>query len=207
MLTDTQIVDLSKRMNIPLEGVYFKDELPNKLKTNKTYIINLQDSVSDNGDDNNGTHWTLLQIGETPKGHISPFYFDSYGIEPPEIVKKRVKDNFKKFLPHSKKDIQSLMNNACGFYCLGMAHYINASKYRSNNLYKDIEDFLEMFDDLNTHTDFKKNEYILKHFFLSPDASKKINMNSDGLLDTIIDSDHGGGIDMMKIPADINMMK
>lgn len=207
MLTDTQIIDLSKRMNIPLEGVYFKDELPKKLKTNKTYIVNLQDSVNDDGDDNNGTHWTFLQISETPKGQIYPFYFDPYGIDPPEIVKKRVQDNFKKFLPHSKKDIQSLMNNACGFYCLGMAHYVNASKYRKNNLYSDVEDFLDMFDDLNTHSDFKKNEYVLKHFFLSPDPSKKTNMNQSGLLDTIIEDDHGGGIDMMKLSADVNMMK
>jgi hypothetical protein len=99
------------------------------------------------------------------------------------------------------------MNNACGFYCLGIAHYVNASKYRKNNLYTDVEDFLDMFDDLNVCSDFKKNEYILKHFFLSPDPQKKSNMNKDGLLDTIIEDDHGGGIDMMKIPTDINMMK
>jgi len=28
MLTDTQLEELGDRMSVPLEGVYFKDELP-----------------------------------------------------------------------------------------------------------------------------------------------------------------------------------
>jgi hypothetical protein len=44
MLTDSQIEDLSERMKIPLEGCYFKDDIPTPLKYNKVYILNLQDS-------------------------------------------------------------------------------------------------------------------------------------------------------------------
>jgi hypothetical protein len=90
MLTDVQIKELSKRMNIPLEGVYFKDELPQNLKVNKTYIINLQDSETDDGEQNSGTHWTFLQINQTPKGFNEPFYFDSYGMPPSEIIEAPV---------------------------------------------------------------------------------------------------------------------
>jgi len=67
MLTDSQIEDLAKKMSIPLAGVYFKDELPKKLEPNKSYIINLQDSETDDGKQNEGTHWTFLQVNETPK--------------------------------------------------------------------------------------------------------------------------------------------
>jgi hypothetical protein len=193
-------------MNIPLEGVYFKDELPKKLKTNRTYIINLQDSETDDGTPNDGTHWILLQVQETPKGQINPFYFDPYGVEPPEVVKERIKTNYNKFLPFNNKDIQSLMNNACGFYCLALAHYINASKYRTNNIYEDVEQFLSWFDDLNHSIDFKKNEYILKHFFLAEDENKRIDLNQSGLLDTIVEQDEKGGIDLMKLPVGIKIM-
>lgn len=210
MLTDHQIIELGKRMSIPLEGVYFKDELPVKLKTNRTYIINLQDSEDEQGNENSGTHWTLLQIHENDK-EKQPFYFDPYGVEPPEILKKRIKKDFNLYLPYNNKDIQSLMNNACGFYCLALAHFINASQYRTNNFYNDIDEFLEMFDDLNKSIDWKKNEYILKLFFQAKDKNKRkdidvLNYSHDDY-ERIINEDEGGGIDLMKIPVDINMMK
>ena len=68
MLTDTQIEDLAQRMSIPLAGVFFKNELPKQLEPNKTYIINLQDSETDDGEQNEGTHWTMLQVNKTPNG-------------------------------------------------------------------------------------------------------------------------------------------
>lgn len=206
MLTDIQIEDLSHRMGIPLEGVYFKDELPTKLKTNKTYIINLQDSTDDDGNENSGTHWTMLQVNETPKGIIEPFFFDPYGAEPSENIKKIVKKCFNKYLPYNKKDIQSLMNNACGFYCLALAHFINYYKGRSGNFYNDCEDFLDMFDDLNKSIDWKKNEYILKHFFLSEDPAKQIKPDVMKDYDRIITEDEKGSPDMMKIAVDVKYM-
>lgn len=174
MLTDTQLEELGDRMSVPLEGVYFKDELPS-LKTNKSYIINLQDSETDEGDQNDGSHWVYLEIRKSPNGKIQPYYFDPYGAPPPEIVKTKVKDKFKLYLPYNNKDIQSLMNEACGYYCLAMGHYLNAFKERTNDIYLDASTFVDMFDDLNVSIDWKKNEYILKQFFMSEDPSKRIN--------------------------------
>ena len=201
MLTDVQITDLAKRMSIPLEGVYFKNELPRKLKYNRAYVINLQDSVDDEGKENDGSHWTCLQVQQYPDGKIEPFFFDPYGAPPSESIKKFVKDTCGKYLPYNTKDIQSLMNNACGFYCLAFLHFINASEYRSRDLYSDVEKFLAMFDDLNESHDWKKNEYILKHFFRSTDPAlrKKIE------IDNITGEDEGKGIDMMKIPCNVNV--
>ena len=198
-LTDSQIKQLSKRMNIPLAGVFFKDELPINIQPNKTYLINLQDSVDKDGQLNDGTHWTMAQYVQYPNGKKASIYFDSYGMPPPEVVKERFsKASGMKSIPHTEKDIQSLMNNACGFYCLALAHYINASMYRTGDLYTDVDDFIEMFDDLNKSIDFKKNEFILKHFFRSEDINKRSPIDNIKPIDSISSEDEKGGIDAFK---------
>lgn len=207
MLTDSQIDDLSKRMKIPLEGCYFKDDIPTPIKYNKVYILNLQDSEDDDGNQNDGTHWTLLYVRETPKGQIQPIFFDPYGCPPSENIKKIVEKQCNKKLPYTTKDIQSLMNNACGFYCLALGHFICSSKYRSNDLYNDVDTFMDMFDDLNHSIDWKKNEYILKHFFLSEDPKERkvvdVLSQDHSFYDKILDEDEKGGKDIMKIPVDV----
>jgi len=209
-LTDTQIEDLSQKMRIPIAGCFFKDELPSQLEYNKTYFINLEDSVDENGNENDGTHWCMAQIRKYPNDKLEPIYFDPYGQPPPEnvnnIIKKSAKCNG---CPFTEKDIQSLMNNACGFYCLALAHYINASKYRTNNFYTDISDFLEMFDDLNKSCDFKKNEFILKHFFRSEDPTLRQEIDVIKPVESISTEDEKGGYDAYggyRMPVDIKII-
>jgi hypothetical protein len=200
-LTDTQITTLCKRMNIPLAEIVFKDELHAPLEYNKAYFVNLEDSHNDDGSENDGTHWTFLQLVKYPNGKIEKIYFDPYGAPPSENIKKAVKETTKtQGLPFTEKDIQSLMNNACGFYCLALGHFINASKFRTGNLYDDVGCFINMFDDLNKSCDFKKNEYILKHFFRSEDPTLRKE------IDVITSQDEKGGIDMMKIPVDVKVL-
>jgi len=210
MLTDEQITDLAHRMGVPLQGCYFKDELPKNIETNRSYIINIQDSVDDNGNHNEGTHWTFLQVNKTPNGTIQPIYFDPYGQPPPEEVKKAIQRNFNLYLPYTKKDIQSLMNNACGFYCLALGHFINKCPLRCGDIYEDVDEFLSMFDDLNTSIDWKKNEYILRMFFQAEDPSlrKEIDVHSQTHNDyeRILSEDEKGGIDLMKIPVDTKII-
>ena len=201
-LTDSQIEDLCKRMNIPLGDICFKDELPEELEFNKGYFINIDDSVDQDGKPSPGTHWTFVQCRKYPNDKTECIYFDPYGVAPPENVKRVVKQTVgKQGLPYNTKDIQSLMNNACGFYCLAFAHFINASKFRSNNLYSDVETFVSLFEDLNKSTDFKKNEYILKMFFRNenPELRKEI--------DIITKDDTPGEIDGFKLPVEIKQMK
>lgn len=206
MLTDIEVGNLAEKMNIPFGGCFFKDEIPPKVDVNKVYIINLQDSETEDGEQNGGTHWTMMYVRETPKKQLQPIYFDPYGAPPPEIVKNNFEKSYNKKLPYTTKDIQSLMNNACGFYCLALGHFITASKHRSNDLYKDVDTFMDMFDDLNHSIDWKKNEYILKHFFLSSDenANKNVNVLQDhSFYDKIIEEDTGKGIDMLKLPVSV----
>lgn len=207
-LSDSQIISLAKKMSIPLADVCFKDELEEPLKYNSAYIINIEDSHDEQGNPNDGTHWVYLQVNKYPNDKTESFYFDPYGQPPPENVKRVVKATTGKVgLPYSKVDIQSLMNNACGFYCLAIGHFINASQFRSNNLYNDVATFLSMFDDLNESVDFKKNEYILKHFFRSSDPALRKDIDVIKPIDSITSEDTKGGIDGFRLPVDVKIMK
>jgi len=206
-LTDSQIKELCKKMSIPLAECVFKDELQSPLQYNKSYIINMENSEDENGNQNDGSHWVFLQCNKYPNEKVECIYFDPYGQPPPEHVKEVVKKTIgKSGLPYTEKDVQSLMNNACGFYCLALGHFINASKYRSNSLYHDVTTFLEMFDDLNHSIDFKKNEFILKHFFRSEDPSLRKDIDVIKPIESVSSEDEKGGIDAYKLPVDIKMM-
>jgi len=207
-LTDTQIYDLCRKMSIPVHMVCFKDELPSKLEFNKSYFINLEDSIDEYGNPNDGTHWTFLQVNKYPKGQTEAIYFDPYGQPPPESVKASVKSTTgKQGLPFTEKDVQSLMNNACGYYCLALGHFINASMFRSRDLYNDVATFMDLFDDLNKSVDFKKNEYVLKHFFRSSDPALRREIEVIAPTEQITAEDEKGGIDAFKLPVDIKIMK
>ena len=172
MLTDSQIWDLADKMAIPLVFCDFKSELKGKkLQYNKAYIINMEEKFDSDGTPNKGSHYTAFQINRYPQG-IEPVYFDSYGQPPPEIVSKFCGC----ILPHNDVDIQSLMNSACGWYCLAFLHYINSAPTRSRDLYTDAQDFIKMFEDLEKtkdNTAHLKNEWVLKHFFRSSDPKKR----------------------------------
>ena len=148
-----------------------------------------------------------LQVNKYPNGRIEPIYFDPYGAPPVESAKKFVKDNCGKYLPYTKKDVQSLMSNACGWFCTAFGHFINACEIRSKNLYQDVEHFLEFFDDLNISMDFKKNEYILKMFFQPKDPALRKAIDVIGNTSKIIDDDEKGhgSIDMMRLPVNVEI--
>jgi hypothetical protein len=199
MLTDQQLHHLGDAMDFKIESICFKDELPKVLKYNTAYIINLENSLDEEGNPNEGSHWTCLQVNKYPSGLVEPIYFDPYGQPPAESIKKFVKDNIHRELPFTDKDIQSLMNNACGWYCCAFLHYINKWEHRTKNLYLDVEHFLEFFDDLDTSADFKKNEYILKHFFRAKDESKRKAVEVFADSDTISSENDMG----VRIPAEL----
>ena len=171
MLTDTDIKEMAPQMGLDLAYIGFKDNIPKRIRSNKPYIINLDNAFDTEGQRNGGTHWVCFQVVRYPNDKCEAIYFDSYGFPPPEIIKKRVKDNFDVSLPFTKVDIQSLASDMCGWYCLAFLHFINASEFRSRSLYDDVATFMEMFLDLGIHTDYKQNEWVLKHFFRPKDAS------------------------------------
>jgi len=182
MLTDNQLTLLCGKMNIPLEEIIFKDQSPDTFKFNKSYIINLEDTYNESGGLNSGSHWVCLQINKYPNGSIQSIYFDPFGIPPPtDIINTFKKTTGKEHMPYNTKDIQSLMSNACGWFCCAFLHFINNFSHRTKDLFNDTENFLDFFDDLNKSIDFKKNEYILKMFFQpkDPKLRKEIDVISN----------------------------
>ena len=170
-LTNVQVEELAKRMNIPLERCCFKSELEEEpLKYNRSYIINLEDEFDKNGERNDGSHYTCFQVNKYANGKVEPIYFDSYGVALPLKVLKFVD---KSHIPYNTKDIQSLMNSACGWYCLAFLHYINTYTNRTQSIYDDCEHFTELFNDLTETNDFKYNEWVLKLFFQSSDENTR----------------------------------
>lgn len=174
MLTDGDINSMAPRMGVPLEFCGFKSDLPYKIKANKSYIINLDSEEDLDGDRNTGTHWTCFQVMEYPNGKTEAIYFDSYGVAPPQIVSDRIKRNFDiKYVPYNTKNIQSMMSDACGWYCMAFLHFINENPLRTRMLYTDVETFLDLFNDLEKKVDWKYNEWMLKQFFQAKDPAKR----------------------------------
>jgi len=65
---------------------------------------------------NAGSHWVALMTDDLQKA-IYKYYFDSYGEKEPNDLKNLLKSNQYK-IAHTSKNIQSLMSNLCGFFCL-----------------------------------------------------------------------------------------
>ena len=203
-LTNDQLYTLGKKMKFPIAHIIFKDELPENIEFNKGYIINLEDEFDEEGKRNDGSHWTALQINKYPNGLKEGIYFDPYGAPPPQDVEKAAEKALDgKKIPYNSKDIQSLMNNACGWYVSAFLYFINSFYGWTKNLYEDVGGFLSCFDDLNKSVDWKKNEYILKHFFRAEAKEKRIPID----VETISTDSTKGGMDLEKIPASVNLMK
>ena len=172
-LSNIQIEDLAKRMRIPLEAVVHKDELLfMRPVMNKVYIINLQDEFDENtGKRNPGTHWTCLLTKEDNSGK-KYFYFDSYGVVPPNVVQRFVPDDGT--IGFNTKDIQGLLSDVCGYFCLALAHYVFSWEHHTGDFYQDINNFLDLFQNMNENYDFYTNETVLKAFFQSSNPNERM---------------------------------
>ena len=196
-LSNNELFNLARKMNVPLVFADFKDMLQHeKLQHNKFYIINLEDEYDDKGKPNTGSHWTCFQSNKYPNGKIENIYFDSMGVPAPLEVQRFLKE---KEVPYNHKNIQSIVADICGYYCLGFGHFINHFKGRTGDLYTDTNHFLDLFDNLDKSYDFKKNEFILKHFFRSANPKERLPINVENKIT-------GGSADSINIPVGVNQM-
>lgn len=186
MLTNVDIEDASKKMGVPLAMCGFKTELPKRLKPNVYYCINLESEQDPESlKMNQGSHWVGLQIRKLDgHDHAEAVYFDSYGMPPPKIVNRLVQEAIGKKPWHPTKDIQSIVADTCGYYQLAWAHFVNDDRFETKSLKSDTEKFLSYFNDLNKSNDYKKNEWVLKHFFRSKDPGfrKPIDIDTSNIV-------------------------
>jgi len=174
MLSDEQIIPLAKKMGIPLERVCFKSQLEDEpLEYNRAYIVNFDDEFDEVGGLNAGSHFVAFQINQYPNGRKEGIYFDPYGLASPKTIL-----NYTGNIPHTTKDIQGVLGEVCGYFCLAFLHYVNAYKGRTKDLHTDTDHFLEFFLDINKKDDLaKQNEYILKQFFRTPDSKTPVEVD------------------------------
>ena len=101
-ISDYKLRLILKKLNIPIEGIYCKNEFPSNPEKG-FYIINLEKST-----DGNGTHWTALYVA----GDNQNYYFDSFGFAPPKEIEDKLKVYY-----YNKKDLQNIEASSCGYYC------------------------------------------------------------------------------------------
>jgi len=160
MLSNHDIDELVTKMGISnFRGCFYKDKLKT-IQPNSSYIINLNSELNEKGNVNTGSHWCCL-VTDDMKQCI---YFDSYGEKEPNEVRNLLK--CKQYsIAHTSKNIQSLMSNLCGFFCLSFIYFLSISKFRTKNIINDASIYLDLFEDLDKTNDIKKNEFILSLFF------------------------------------------
>ena len=121
-------------------GVHSRDNVP-RLK-NKFYIVNLDDYEGP------GTHW--IAIFNVYRDEI--IYFDSFGVDPPEEILKKLLDVHKKMIMNTYR-IQALNSENCGFFCI----------YVIDNLLKG-RSFISISTDFDPN-DFEKNDKKIKNYY------------------------------------------
>ena len=188
MLSNHDIDALVVKLNIPnFKGCFYKDTLK-KIEPSSSYIINLNSEFNEKDERNAGSHWVALLTDDLKKA----IYFDSYGEKEPNEIKNLLKCNQYK-IAHTSKNIQSLMSNLCGYFCLGFIYFLTVSKHRTKNIINDASIFLDLFEDLDFTNDIYKNEWILSLFFTDKKSKKllfdnnNIGMSKDNKIDNRFD--------------------
>jgi hypothetical protein len=155
MLSNHDIDVLVTKMGLSnFKGCFYKDKL-SKIQPNSSLIINLNNELDEHGNRNKGSHWTCLLTNDMKQC----IYFDSYGEKEPNEVKNLLKYN-QYSIAHTKKSIQSLMSNLCGFFCLSFIYFLTVSKFRTSNHINDASIYLDLFEDLDKENDvYKMNSF------------------------------------------------
>jgi hypothetical protein len=97
----------------------------------------------------NGTsHWVAMcRDGD------NFFYFDSYGVVPPQHLEDLIMEGSKDGLyMYNTKEIQAINSSSCGFYCVAFLKWMDKAKQK----YKAFKDFQNLFTD-----QYQNNEIVL----------------------------------------------
>jgi hypothetical protein len=158
MLTNFDIEKIGNKLDLPIVGVYSKDELANIKRKIGSYYINMQ-----NSDEGQGTHWVLAKIytdeepdTEDSEVDVKCLYFDSFGLGPAKEVSKFLSP-FKPIYCNNRQ-IPSIRTTECGWYCLICDYYLEKGK--EDTYLEDYGKFLNIWND-----DTTKNLTLLKKLF------------------------------------------
>jgi len=141
-LTNFEILDILKKYNLKINGIYMKNELPDKLQIG-FYICNLQSSY-----EGTGSHWTVFYFN-----YKLSVYFDSYGYMPPLEIDRKLKPYV-----YNNRNIQDYNSSSCGYFCIAFIKYM----YKSTNIFQSYNEFEAVFSN-NTENNDKILNSILKN--------------------------------------------
>ena len=140
-LSNYDLIDWCKYLNIPIKDVLSRDKTVQHNHRQALFIYNLEPSYL------SGSHWVSTYVKDNVIN-----YFDSFGLPPfQEIVNHARKKNLT--LLHQDNQIQNINTTTCGYFCLYFLNEMNKGK-----TYFDI---LKVFDIHNT----MNNEKILERYF------------------------------------------
>jgi len=169
MLSNFALERIATKLELPIVGVFSKDELRERPRILGSYYINLMDSDKTDGEGNNGSHWVFAKIysdkdrddvesdSDDDYKDCKALYFDPYGCGMP----KDVSNFLKPFSPVycNNRQIQNINTSQCGWYCL-LCDYMLEHKQERKSYLKDFEKFLNLWYD-----EPEKNLTVLKRLF------------------------------------------
>jgi hypothetical protein len=135
--SDVDLQNLANKINVRLNGLYFKDELP-QIPQEGHYIINLASSTDNSG----GTHWCCFHLAKNHKA----IYFDPFGQPEPvdvsNFMMKWVRNKHNNIIRNNKV-IQQLSSNFCGQYCL---YFLKSIQKNKGTLKQKLHNFINQFN-------------------------------------------------------------
>ncbi len=146
-LSNFDLEDICRSMDLPLVGVFSKDRLPDKHYIG-SYYINME-----NDEDGNGTHWVFARIFPNKEA----IYFDSFGVLMPPYIKDFLKP-FKP-IPSSHRHIQDNTSTKCGYFDLACDKFFTYNLKKTKSIAENYDDFLNMFS-----IDKKLNDIIVMEY-------------------------------------------
>ena len=141
-LTDLHLMRWCQYLQIPIKGIFARDEWGENPRNHSPCIINMDDLGGP------GTHWVCCWQG----GSGLYEYFDSFGLPPPAEWEIELILEGKQTFLRNDNQLQWESSMRCGYYCL---LFLNES-----NKGRSFREILSMFSE-NT----RANEAVVKDYF------------------------------------------
>jgi hypothetical protein len=149
-LTNSDLYSICIKLELKLNGIYMKDEIPSDLKEGN-YIINLENS------NQSGSHWTCFI-----KDKNNVYYYDSFAVVPLQNAYDIFLKNVDNIYYIDKHD-QNLDATSCGWWCISFLYFINTTKGPILDRMKKIDKKFNNKNRIDNEIDLKK--YIDKIYF------------------------------------------
>jgi hypothetical protein len=108
----------NKRTKQFFHGTYALDILPKCKSFPCALVVNMDRS------EDPGSHWCSIWANSPAKA----FYFDSYGEEPPPLLRSYLLKNFK-IVKYNTVSFQSLASSTCAYYCIAFIYLMSVGMH------------------------------------------------------------------------------